>query len=589
MNRLVWVSVFIGLIVASRVFAQQPPKSGADGSRGIIGRVFDHNGQLLAGGKVFLGKVGGARLDFRETLINDVGEFRFDNLSHGVYTVLSMGAMDGDEQEKYYRPGDFVTLRVRKGGVITGTVTDSTGEPVIATRVHAIRVRDENGRRTFQAGRFSRFRGERSTDDRGVYRFWGLPSGSYLVKVGGRDTLRRNSIPDAIEEDAPTYHPSAATPEAAIEVSVNEGREATGIDIRHRGESGHAISGNISGQIGRSLQEQGVIVTLTQSATGAPVGELAIRLTEGPSSFLFEGVADGEYDLTAQHIVVPNADAASVEISAASPARRVIVKNKDVTGVELKLAPLGSIEGRVVPDAERKPRCQSDRIARLDETVISVGREDAGPPVPIFTSFAWMVSGVLVVPDQKGDFTIRSLPGARYRVDTRLPSEDWYIRSISLSSPAKPEPIDAGRDGIAVKSGERVRGLTISVQEGAASVRGRVVMAQAKATLPSRLLVHLVPTEQQQRHNVLRFAEAAVESDGSFFLTNIAPGSYWLLARPTEDLNDPRPLSWNSEARAKLIREATANNPIELQPCQLIAGHMLQYTVSTTTDLKKMQ
>jgi hypothetical protein len=590
MKRLVWVSIFIGLIIAGRVTAQRPAKSG-DGSRGISGRVLNHNGQPLAGGKVFMEKVGGGPSDSRETFINDAGEFRFDNLSPGVYTLFTPGAMDEDQQQKYQRPGDFVTLRVKKGGVITGTVTDSTGEPLIGARVHTIRVRGEHGRRIHQAGRFSLWQGERSTDDRGVYRFWGLPPGSYLVSVGGKDTRSWNRIPDAIEEEAPTYHPSSATPEAATEVIVNEGREATGIDIRHRGESGYAISGHISGQVPSGSQQEAVIVTLTQTSTGALVGSQGIRATDGSNSFVLEGVADGEYDLTAQQIIIPNVNTGSVDINAASPHRRVIVKGKDVIGLEMKLVPLGSIEGRVVLEADRKPRCQNERITRLDEMVFIFGSERADPPLPIFTSLTSDVRGALVVPDQRGDFTIRSLKAAQYRVEGQLPSEDWYIRSINLSGPTQARPIDGGRDGITVKSGQHVTGLTISIQEGAASLRGRVVTAQVSATLPARLLIHLVPAEREQSDNVLRFAEAAVQRDGSFGFTNIAPGRYWLLARPGDDLrtDSNRPLAWDGEARTKLIREAiAANNPIELQPCQRLGGHMLRYTPPETTDPKKM-
>lgn len=592
MNRLVWVLVLVELIAGGSVSAHQRAKSG-DGSREITGRVLNHDGQPLAGGRVVIYKIDGGH--HRDTLTNDTGAFRFDDLSYGVYIVFTQGAEDGEQVEKYHRPGDFVTLQVKRGGVITGTVTDSTGEPVIAARVQIRRVRDASGRRT-RASRFGTWQTERSTDDRGVYRFWGLPPGSYLVRAGGRDAFNRNRFSDVIGEDVPTFHPSAATPEAATEVRVDDGVEATGIDIRHRGESGHTISGHISGLGANRLgvpggsREEGFMVALLLTATGELAGQGGIQAAAGSNSFSFENVADGEYDLSAHHIVVSDRNAMSADIAAASPPRRVIVKSKDVTGVEIKLLPLGSIEGRVVLDAERKRPCQSERITRVDETVIVAGREDADRPVPNLTAFPTGARGVPVVPDQKGDFAIRSLQPARYRLEARL-TEHLYIRSISLPGAAKPGRksglADAGRDGIAVKSGERVTGLTITLQEGAASVRGRVVMVQDKATLPSRLRVHLVPAEQLQRDDVLRFAEAAVESDGSFVLTNIAPGRYWLLARAPDDLRDDRPLSWDGEVRAKLIREATAaNTTIELQPCQRIGGHMLRYAAPATTNPK---
>ncbi|HEX8186392.1 MAG TPA: carboxypeptidase-like regulatory domain-containing protein, partial [Blastocatellia bacterium] len=543
-----------------------------------------------AGGTVHLSKVGDDPRNYRDTVINDAGEFRFDNLSPGVYMVFTQGAMDGGEPQKFYRPGDSVTLRVKKGGVITGSVTDSTGEPLIAAPVRALRVRDEQGRRLTLPGPFNLWQRERLTDDRGVYRFWGLLPGSYLVSVGGRSRDNGNHILDTTEEGAPTYHPSAATPEAAAEVSVHEGREVTGIDIRHRGESGHAIGGYISGMAASGSKEEAVIVTLTQAATSLVVGQKVIRATDGSSSFVFENTGDGEYDLTAHHIVIPKVDAVSLDVNAVSPNRRVIVKGRDVSGLELKLAPLGSIDGRVVMEAG-KQRCHSERNARLDETVIIVNGEGSDALVPILSLFPSNGSGAMVVPDQRGDFTIRSLNAASYRVEAQLPSEDFYIRSVNLPGPTQARPLDAGRDGIVVKPGQRVTGLTITVQEGAASLRGRVIKAEISATLPERLRIYLVPADQQQSDNALRFAEAVVESDGAFLLTNIAPGRYWLLARPPNDLRGDsiRPLAWDREGRAKLVRDAVAaDNPIELQPCQRVGDRTLRYAPLATTAPKKM-
>ena len=300
MNRLAWVAIFIALVIGGRATAQQTARSG-DGSRAITGRVINHNGQPLADGKVFVEKVGGSS-NLLSASTSDSGEFRFDNLSPGVYMLYVPGGMDEDRRQ-VYRPGDFVTVRVKKGGVITGTVTDSTGEPMITARVKITRVRDRHGRRVDLSSLLGLGQTEDLTDDRGVYRFWGLEPGSYLVSTGRGTTGPVRGLPYATDDDAPTtYHPSSARPDAATEVSVDEGREATGIDIRIHGETGYAISGHVSGQVAGSTGESGVMVRLTHAPTGAPVGWQMMRAAEGPNNFAFEGLADGEYDVMALHV-----------------------------------------------------------------------------------------------------------------------------------------------------------------------------------------------------------------------------------------------------------------------------------------------
>src|SRR5205807_1489725 len=66
------------------------------------------------------------------------------------------------------------------GGVINGTVTDSDKQPVVAVRVRALMIRDANGELTNGS-----VATERLTDDRGIYRLYGLTSGSYVVSAGG--------------------------------------------------------------------------------------------------------------------------------------------------------------------------------------------------------------------------------------------------------------------------------------------------------------------------------------------------------------------------------------------------------------------
>ena len=83
------------------------------------------------------------------------------------------------------------------------------------------------------------------TDDRGVYRMYGLLPGTYIVSAGGMTRFFGGYGTTAHDQDAPTYAPSA-TRDTAQEVVVRSGEEATA-DIQYRGEPGHAISGTVLG------------------------------------------------------------------------------------------------------------------------------------------------------------------------------------------------------------------------------------------------------------------------------------------------------------------------------------------------------
>jgi hypothetical protein len=121
------------------------------------------------------------------------------------------------------------------------------------------------------------------------------------------------------------------------------------------------------------------------------------------------------------------------------------------------------------------------------------------------------------------------------------------------------------------------------VAEGAALLRGRVVPERDGAALPERLRVHLIPADKELADDTLRFGEAVVQNDGTFTLSNLAPGRYWILTRqasadePSE--RSPRPIAWTTSSRASLRRDGEAANlSIDLKPCQLIADYKLRYS-----------
>src|SRR5437667_9742682 len=72
--------------------------------------------------------------------------------------------------------------------------------------------------------------------------------GTYLVAAGGGYNSPYNI--NAYGTDVPTYAPSS-TRDDATEISVRYGEETTNVDIRYRGEAGHAVSDREQQRSGR--------------------------------------------------------------------------------------------------------------------------------------------------------------------------------------------------------------------------------------------------------------------------------------------------------------------------------------------------
>ncbi|HEX8847697.1 MAG TPA: carboxypeptidase-like regulatory domain-containing protein [Pyrinomonadaceae bacterium] len=555
-----------------------PLKSSSTGT--ITGRVTGDDGRPISDAVVNVFSVYSRTPGTPQTAITDgEGKFQVTNLPPGLYGVNAMYPsfvtapsqnFSSDPREGvFYRLGDYVDLKLVKGGVITGIVRDVNNDPVVAVSVRATLVRDAQGR----APRVSGFSQPRMTDDRGVFRLYGLQPGTYLVSAGGN--LPFYGMFNPYEGDAATYYPSATTRDTASEVSVRSGDEAANIDIRYRGERGHTISGTITG-MKDSGSLSGASVSLRHASSGGFESTTFIPPT-GKPGFAFNSMADGEYEVAAQQ------GSSTGELFASIP-RRITVKGADVSGLEIALVPLASVEGRVALDpAPKKENCAEGRRGTLLETLVSARRaEKLEPREMAFTYFN--ASGA--IPTDQGDFAMRNLQAGNYRLTTRLPGDAWYVRSITLpaaNTQATAKPASAPPSPIlTLKAGERVTGVTVQIAQDAAALRGRIVPATEGAALPANLRVYLVPAERERAEDVLRYGEAFVDSLGTFSLNNLAPGRYLLVARPEPENQsqerDTRPLYWDAEARSRLRREAeAANNAVELQPCQRNNDYVLRH------------
>ncbi|MGH9935655.1 MAG: MSCRAMM family protein [Blastocatellia bacterium] len=581
--RLFFSNLSLAIFCAAAGFVASIAQTGAQTGT-ITGRVVYEDGGGAPNTTVMLMSVkanqqpANARGLGDRTVTDEEGRFRFTGLAPGLYTVnlfdskgyvRDPSSVAEMRERRYYRAGDNVTFTMIRGGVITGRVTTAIGEPMAGVRVYPAMVRDAEGHpvRRQPGGR------PRMTDDRGIYRLYGLAPGTYVVYTRP-ETFGPGGSP--YEGNVPTYHPSS-TRDTAAEIAVAGGSEATGVDIRYRGERGRVVSGTVAGALEPASFPTNIAVSLTSLSTGNVISVGVVRPGENANAFAIHGVSDGDYEIVARR-----ADFNSAETSASLP-RRVTVKGADVTGIELRLSPMASISGRIVLEATQNA-CENRRKSTVEEIALSA-RRDAGAVVDPFGFFQRDNSA-----NDKGDFSIHNLQPGRYFIEPGLPNEDWFVKSITAGTPpaaasarAKPPaPTDVARNGVTLKSGEKLTGLTLTVAGGAASLRGKVVAGTEGARLPSRLRVHLAPADGAASDDVLRYAETVVRGDGSFVLNNIAPGKYWLVARaaPDDEPSDrpPMPVAWDANERAKLRREAmAAKNEIELALCGRMKDYVLRF------------
>src|SRR5262245_19914421 len=207
----------------------------------ITGRVMTDDGAGMPNVTVYLNPVatdrrptmGGSQ---NRTSTDEDGNFKFTGLAPRVYSVVAVSTkgyvqrpvpISERQDGGYHRAGDNVTITMIKGGAITGRVTNATGEPLISVQVNTMMTRDAEGNPVRGGGGRTRF-----TDDRGVYRIYGLQPGTYVV-------FTRSSFsgpyPSPYDLDTPTFHPPS-TRQAGTAVTVTSGGEVSGVDIRYRGD-----------------------------------------------------------------------------------------------------------------------------------------------------------------------------------------------------------------------------------------------------------------------------------------------------------------------------------------------------------------
>src|SRR5262245_7291249 len=272
-----------------------------------------------------------------------------ENISLGQQSItLNIG--EGENIEK-------MDLELKRGGVITGRITDANNRPLVEEVVHLMKL-DQNGKpQPFNLNHAFLLLGTGSTDDQGIYRIYGLPEGRYLVGAGGMVqggarnlNLNGMTLAGRARMNLPrTFHPGVTDPSQAKVIEVGEASETGNVDITvAEEEKTYSIVGRIvSAENGQPFQ--GVEIAygfMAQDSRGINNWKAPGIRSNKNGEFRLQGILPGRYGLFAR---------SDQENGVFSEIEVCEVYDRDLPGVEIKVRLGGTISGVVVIEGTVDP------------------------------------------------------------------------------------------------------------------------------------------------------------------------------------------------------------------------------------------
>ena len=437
------------------------------------------------------------------------GNYRLSHLAAGSYQVVPVApAFVISDNNSFRGQGKVVLLAegenvegidfsMVRGGVITGKVSYADGRPVIEERIHVTQVvSSERQGMPLPMPPGSTF----YTDDRGVYRVFGLPAAKYKISVGqGSDTFGGGFGGPSRSSFELAFHADAANPGEAKVIGLGDGAEANNIDIT----VGQRIPG---------FAAAGVVV---DAETNKPVANLRFGIqrmvgdrsnfTSGSQqsdrlgAFRFENLTPGKYSIV--NMPQPNSDLRGEALT-------FEVVDQDVVGLIVRVSRGASLSGTVVLEGTHDKTVQSN-ISRV--RLHAYNRNEIGG--------SGFVESSSINPD--GSFRISGLqPGV---VQLQLSAQDrgslngFVISRVELNGVVLPR-------GIEIEPGQQIFGVKIVVNYGSGSVRGIIKTGNGPPPSNARYMVRLVKAEEPSA----MVGRPDVDARGRFVIEGIAAGTYEL-------------------------------------------------------------
>ncbi len=398
---------------------------------------------------------------------------------------------------------DFVFVR---GGAITGRVTDAEGRPFIAANLELLLL-DEKGnpreRYDFNSRHMT------PPDDRGIYRFYGLPAGRYILSAGGRYSGRRKYTS--------TFYPDAADRGQAKVIEVKEGEEITGIDIRLGvAERVYEVAGRvIDAETGQAVPMAGVVCARVD---GKEAGHSRGMAADDQGRFKFERLPAGRYELWPTNRQEGDRSSGKITFE---------INGADVSGLEVKALQGSTLSGVVILEGADDPAVKTQMSQMVVFVSVRPKRGSVGDGMLFHHPGD---GGVKVAGD--GSFRATGLPAGLASFQMFGMQEDRFsIRRIERDGAEI-------RSAIEIRQGEWIAGIRIIVAQANGTVRGQVKIVGDALPEGWRLRVYAVPRRAEvinDGYPAFHYGGGSAEVDekGRFVIDRLLDGEFELTLSAT--------------------------------------------------------
>ncbi len=464
-----------------------------------------------------------------------------------------------------------VQMPARRGGAIGGRITYSNGDAAIGVKVEILRKVGEDFLASIPnlsvlASAMTGGAGTFKTDDRGIYRFAGLPAGEYLVKVSEQVVHATNKKGREYEDPFTSmlfgtgsmltvFFENTFDRNKARLLVVEFGQEQSEINIVIPDRDLHTLTGKVVAAKDK-LPIRNAKVSISLSGEGRPTvaGDIANMVqsgsTDNTGEWKFVDLPKGVYQITVEaqssefdenaraygtsDEVGPNgySDRPSNVMRPASnmgpndrgprkpPARKFAKKvteftidEKDVAEQSIELTYGGAVSGTVTVDGKDNLP-SSINITLLNE----------GSGLSSATSiYSYDYQDGSIVQSKKRDFTIDGVAVGSTSLSFRINNPEYYVKSAMAGT------VDLIKGPIDLKDNDEIRNVQIVVSNETGTLTGTILDADKQPM--ANLQISLVPTDNARLGNPDYYKQVMTDENGEFEI-KLPPFEYAMLSLP---------------------------------------------------------